>query len=69
MSLPPLNAIRVFEAIGRLGSIKDAASELFVTPGAASRQLARLEQHLGVRLFKRSHRQVALTPAGLRYLG
>ncbi|HRL37708.1 MAG TPA: LysR substrate-binding domain-containing protein [Ottowia beijingensis] len=69
MSLPPLNAIRVFEAIGRLGSIKDAASELFVTPGAASRQLARLEQHLGVRLFERSHRQVALTPAGQRYLG
>ena len=68
MSLPPLNAIRVFESIGRLGSIKDAAEELFVTPGAASRQLARLEQHMGVRLFERSHRQLALTAAGKRYL-
>ncbi|MBH1963509.1 MAG: LysR family transcriptional regulator [Comamonadaceae bacterium] len=67
MSLPPLNAIRVFEAIGRTGSVKAAADELFVTPGAASRQLAKLEQSLEVPLFKRSHRQITLTPAGLRY--
>lgn len=67
MSLPPLNAIRVFEAIGRTGSVKAAAEELFVTPGAASRQLAKLEESLQVPLFKRSHRQIALTPAGQRY--
>lgn len=67
MSLPPLNAIRVFEAIGRTGSVKAAAEELFVTPGAASRQLAKLEESLQAPLFKRSHRQIALTPAGQRY--
>jgi ATP-dependent Lon protease len=37
MSLPPLNALRVFEAVGRRGSVKQAAEELFVTPGAVSR--------------------------------
>ncbi|RYF50330.1 MAG: LysR family transcriptional regulator [Comamonadaceae bacterium] len=54
MSLPPLNAVRAFEAVGRRGSVKQAAEELFVTSGAVSRQLALLEEHLGTALFKRS---------------
>jgi LysR family glycine cleavage system transcriptional activator len=68
MSLPPLNALRVFEAVGRRGSVKQAADELFVTPGAVSRQLALLEGHLGTPLFTRSHRALALTASGKRYL-
>ena len=68
MSLPPLNAVRAFEAVGRRGSVKLAAEELFVTPGAVSRQLALLEEHLGMSLFKRSHRQITLTHSGTLYL-
>lgn len=68
MSLPPLNAVRAFEAVGRRGSVKQAAEELFVTPGAVSRQLALLEEHMGVPLFKRSHRRVTLTHSGTLYL-
>ena len=67
MSLPPLNAVRAFEAVGRLGSVKLAAQELFVTPGAVSRQLAMLEEFVGVALFVRSHRRVALTDSGKSY--
>lgn len=68
MSLPPLNAVRVFEAVGRRGSVKQAAAELFVTPGAVSRQLALLEEHLGTPLFTRSHRALTLTASGKAYL-
>lgn len=68
MSLPPLNAVRAFEAVGRRGSVKQAAEELSVTPGAVSRQLGLLEEHLGISLFKRSHRQVTLTHSGTLYL-
>lgn len=67
MSLPPLNAARAFEAVGRLGSVKLGAQELFVTPGAISRQLAMLEDFLGVPLFVRSHRRVTLTDSGKKY--
>ncbi|MFP4899770.1 LysR family transcriptional regulator, partial [Paraburkholderia sp. BR14261] len=41
--LPPLNALRAFEAAGRLGSFKDAAAELHVTPGAVSQHVRLLE--------------------------
>ncbi|MBN9409853.1 MAG: transcriptional regulator GcvA [Burkholderiales bacterium] len=68
MSLPPLNAVRAFEAVGRRGSVKQAAEELHVTPGAVSRQLALLEEHLGAALFKRSNRRVSLTHSGTLYL-
>ena len=68
MSLPPLNAVRAFEAVGRRGSVKQAAEELFVTPGAVSRQLALLEEHMGVSLFRRSHRKITLTHSGTLYL-
>ena len=68
LRLPPLNALRAFEAAGRHLSFKQAAIELCVTQGAVSRHILNLEEHLGVNLFTRSHRQVKLTPEGLAYL-
>ena len=65
-SLPPLNALRAFEAVARLGSLKRAADELHVTHGAISRQLANLEQTLGVALLEKEGRGVKLTDAGAR---
>ena len=47
MRLPPLNALRAFEAAGRHQSFARAASELNVSPGAVSRHVKLLEQHLG----------------------
>lgn len=66
-SLPPLNALRAFEVAARLGSFTRAAEELCVTPGAVSRQIRTLEQHLGMALFTRRHRLVTLTQAGALY--
>jgi LysR family glycine cleavage system transcriptional activator len=68
LALPPLNALRAFEAAGRHLSFKAAAAELCVTQGAVSRHVLNLENFLGVSLFMRSHRQVSLTPAGTAYL-
>jgi LysR family glycine cleavage system transcriptional activator len=65
---PPLNAIRAFEAAGRLSSITAAARELFVTPAAVSHQIKALENYLSVQLFVRGHRSVKLTAAGQQYL-
>jgi LysR family glycine cleavage system transcriptional activator len=62
--LPPLNALRSFEAAGRLKNFSAAAEELFVTHGAISRQVKQLEDYLGVPLFHRAHRRVELTGAG-----
>jgi LysR family glycine cleavage system transcriptional activator len=62
--LPPLNALRAFEAAGRLLSISQAATELHVTPAAISHQVKALEEWLGVPLFRRLNRQVLLTDAG-----
>ena len=67
-TLPPLNALRVFEVAGRLGSFKLAAEALHVTPGAVSRQVALLEEFLQRPLFERQHREVRLTPEGRQYL-
>ncbi|MCA3231218.1 MAG: transcriptional regulator GcvA [Cupriavidus sp.] len=67
-TLPPLNALRAFEAAGRLGSFKDAAAELHVTHGAVSQQIRGLEAWLGAPLFERHNRRVALTPAASAYL-
>lgn len=66
--LPPLNALRFFEAAGRLQSVRQAAAELYVTPGAVSRQIQALESWLGVSLFEHGGRSVSLTTAGARYL-
>jgi LysR family glycine cleavage system transcriptional activator len=68
LALPPLNALRAFEAAGRHLSFKEAATELCVTQGAISRHVLNLESFLGVHLFVRTHRQVNLTPAGVAYL-
>lgn len=65
-ALPPLNALRAFEAAARLGSISRAAAELHVTHGAVSRQVKLLEDDLGVALFERDGRGLRLTAAGLR---
>jgi LysR family transcriptional regulator, glycine cleavage system transcriptional activator len=66
--LPPLNALRAFEAAGRLGSFKEAAAELHVTHGAVSQHVRLLEEWLGAALFERHNRRVALTPAAKAYL-
>ena len=66
--LPPLNALRAFEAAGRHLSFKRAAAELHVTQAAVSHQVRALEAQLGVTLFARLHRALRLTPAGARYL-
>lgn len=63
--LPPLNALRAFEAAARLGSLSEAARELHVTHGAVSRQVKQLEETLGQALFVKDGRGVKLTDAGL----
>jgi LysR family transcriptional regulator, glycine cleavage system transcriptional activator len=68
LRLPPLNALRAFEAAARHSSFARAADELCVTPGAVSRHILKLEAYLGTKLFKRAHAQVELTPAGAAYL-
>ena len=65
-ALPPLNALRAFEAAARLGSVSRAATELHVTHGAVSRQVKLLEDDLGTALFVRDGRGLRLTDAGER---
>lgn len=60
----PLNALRVFESAARHLSFRQAADELNVTPAAVSQQIKSLEDLLGVKLFHRLHRGLALTDAG-----
>ena len=62
--LPSLDFLRGFEAAGRTLSFTRAAGELFLTQSALSRQIKALEDALGVPLFSRGHRSLALTPAG-----
>src|ERR1700738_2680116 len=66
--LPPLNAIKAFEAAARLGSFTRAAEELSVTHGAVSRQIRLLQDCLGVRLFLRTSRNAVPTQAGSELL-
>lgn len=63
-ALPPLTALRAFEAAARHLSFAKAAEELHVTPAALSFQIKSLEEHLGQPLFHRLNRAVALTEAG-----
>jgi LysR family glycine cleavage system transcriptional activator len=65
--LPPLNAVRAFEAAGRYLSFTGAAQELRVTQSAVSRHVAGLEDWLGAKLFHRRQRGIALTPRGEAY--
>src|SRR3954454_16522405 len=62
--MPPLSALRAFEAAARHLSLTNAARELHVTPGALSHQIRGLEELLGVKLFERRVRAIALTAAG-----
>lgn len=62
--LPPLAALRAFEAAARHLSFRGAAAELSLTPTAISHQVRQLEERLGVLLFVRGTRRVDLTPAG-----
>ena len=66
-ALPSLDFLKGFEAAGRLLSFTRAAEELFVTQSALSRQVQALEEALGVPLFVRRHRALALTPAGAAF--
>jgi LysR family glycine cleavage system transcriptional activator len=66
--LPPLNALRAFEAAARRLSFTRAAQELAVTQGAISHQVKALEARLGLRLFHRRHQGLELTAAGQAYL-
>lgn len=63
-SLPPLPALRAFEAVARRASFKQAADELAVTPTAISHQIRQLEAYLGRRVFDRTPRSVTMTPEG-----
>ena len=66
--LPPLNAVKAFEAAARRRSFSQAAEELHVTPGAVSQQVKLLEDTLGLKLFSRERQRVVLTEAGREYL-
>src|SRR6476659_5568764 len=67
--LPPLNALRAFEAAARSESFTRAAEELCVTQGAVSHQVKSLEETLGIKLFNRERQRLVITDAGREYLG
>src|SRR5215475_4811885 len=62
--LPPLNALRAFEAAARHLSFTKAAEELHVTQAAISHQIKALEENVGIALFERRNKAVLLTEAG-----
>jgi len=66
--LPPLNALKAFEAAARSESFTRAAEELNVTQGAVSHQVKALEEILGVKLFNRERQRLVITEAGREYL-
>lgn len=66
--LPPLNALKAFEAAGRHLNFRIAAEEIGVTHGAVAQHVRALEARMGVRLFERLPRGLALTDAGRKYL-
>jgi len=68
MRLPPLNALRAFEAAARHEGFAGAADELCVTRGAISRHVKVLEEHLGVSLFRRLPQGIELTEQGRQFL-
>ncbi|WGK89708.1 LysR substrate-binding domain-containing protein [Pseudomonas migulae] len=65
--LPPLNAVRAFDAAARLGSYVEASKALHVTQPAIGRHVKLLEEWLGIQLFERTSRGVTLTLAGEKY--
>src|SRR5215213_1520177 len=68
LQLPPLNALRAFEAAARSESFTRAAEELCVTQGAVSHQVKALEATLGIKLFTRERQRLVITDAGREYL-
>src|SRR5215468_6840449 len=66
--LPPLNALKAFEAAARSESFTRAAEELCVTQGAVSHQVKALEATLGIKLFNRERQRLVITAAGREYL-
>ena len=68
MPINELRSITTFVRTAELGSLRKAATAQSITPQAASQALAQLEQHLGVQLFHRTTRSMALTEEGLRFL-
>src|SRR3954468_18280807 len=66
--LPPLNALKAFEAAARSESFTQAAEELNVTQGAVSHQVKALEAQLGVKLFNRERQRLVITEPGREYL-
>jgi len=64
MKLPPMNSLRAFEAVSRLGSVSSAADELCVSQGAVSQQLRNLETHLDRELFIRTPNSFVLSEKG-----
>jgi len=67
MKLPPMNALRAFEAVSRLGSVSKAAEELCVSQGAVSQQLRNLEDNLDRELFIRTPNSFKLSQEGETY--
>jgi LysR family glycine cleavage system transcriptional activator len=67
MKVPPLNPLKVFEVVARTGNLTSAANELRVSQSAVSRQIAVLEEYLGVQLFLRERIGVRLTDVGKIY--
>ena len=67
MKIPPLNPLKVFEVVARTGNLTVAANELRVSQSAVSRQIATLEEYLGVQLFIRERLGVRLTEIGKSY--
>ena len=65
-TLPPLNALRAFDALARCGSLRAAATDLGVVPGAVRQQIASLEEHFGVPLFDRESGRVTLNATAER---
>jgi len=67
MKIPPLNPLKVFEVVARTNNLTTAANELLVSQSAVSRQIAVLEEYLGVQLFTRERVGVRLTEVGVAY--
>lgn len=64
---PPLHLLRAFSTVVRFGGVSRAAEALHLTQSAVSKQVQELERWIGVALFERSRKRLALTPAGERY--
>lgn len=67
MKLPPLNSLRAFEAVARLGSIRAAANELGTSPSTVSEHIKNIEYHLSVTLVQRKANALELTDRGATY--